>query len=340
MRALRFHGVRDLRIDELPVRDPLPGEVRIRPQAAGICGTDIHIFRGEFPSASPVVLGHEIAGVVDAVGAGIKGIREGDLVTVQPNTFCRLCSYCRGGREHLCPDMRAYGVHMDGGFAETVVVSAAAVHHLPQEIDAAIGCFAEPLACCIHGIDRLAIRSASSVLVLGAGAIGLMLTRLARLQGAGFVAVSEPDETRRSAALKFGADAVFEPDAPGLMGASGGNGFDFVIDAAGARGTFEQAVSLAARGAGILVFGVAPANAVASIRPFEIYARELTIVGTFVNPYSQDRAVQLLPHMGLESLVVTQLHLDDFRQAFGDQPAPSGVFKYQILPQATRQKEA
>src|SRR5574341_1577729 len=106
MRAIRFHGRGDLRLDELAVPDPQPGEVRLRPLAAGLCGTDAHILHGEFPAACPVVLGHEVAGVVDALGADVKGLAEGDLVSVQPNTYCGVCRYCRTGREHLCPGLR------------------------------------------------------------------------------------------------------------------------------------------------------------------------------------------------------------------------------------------
>ena len=118
MKGLRFHGCGDLRLEELPVPDPGPEEVRIRPLAVGVCGTDAHILHGEFPAPAPVVLGHEVSGLVEAVGAEVKGFREGDFVTVQPNTFCGVCRFCRTGREHLCPELRGYGVHANGGFAE------------------------------------------------------------------------------------------------------------------------------------------------------------------------------------------------------------------------------
>ena len=103
MQAMRFHGVGDLRLDELAAPDPKPGEVRLRPLAVGLCGTDAHIFKGEFPAPAPVVLGHEIAGIIDAVGAGVKGLAEGDLVTVQPNTYCGVCRYCRTGASTCAP---------------------------------------------------------------------------------------------------------------------------------------------------------------------------------------------------------------------------------------------
>ena len=134
-------------------------------------------------------------------------------------------------------------------------------------------------------MDRLAIRSGATVLVIGAGAVGLMLTRLARLAGAGRITVSEPDDRRRAAAEGFGADCTAAPDS--LSGE-----FDYVIDAVGSRPTFEQAVSRAARGGAVLVFGVAPAHAAATVSPYDIFARELTIVGSLINPYTHARAVE------------------------------------------------
>jgi len=338
MRAVRFHGAGDLRMEELPLPVPKAGEVRIRPLAVGVRGTDIHIFRGEFSSACPVVLGHEIAGTVDAVTSGVKGIREGDLVTVQPNTFCGVCRYCRLGREHLCLEMRAHGVHMDGGFAEALVAGAKAVYRLPAGLDARVGCFAEPLACALHGMDRLAVSSGSTVLVIGAGPVGLMLARLSCLAGAGLVAVSEPIAERRKAAYSFGASLVADPGAEGwresLMEATAGQGFDSVIDAVGGATTFEQAVSLAARGGKVLVFGVAPPDAPAAIRPYDVFSRELTVIGTLINPYTHERAVMILPQIGLEKLSIEVLPLAQLREALDSQASGRAAIKIQIRPQA------
>jgi L-iditol 2-dehydrogenase len=337
MRALVFHGVQDLRREELPLPEPRDGEVRLRPLAAGICGTDAHILRGEFPAPAPVVLGHEVAGVVDAVGPGVSHVREGDLATVQPNTFCGLCRYCRTGREQLCTAMRAFGVHMNGGFAQAMVSTAGTVHRLPAATDPRIGCLTEPLACAVHGMDRLAIRSGSTVLILGAGLVGLMLARLARLAGAGFVATSEPDKERRADALAFGADLALDPNDAGwrdaLMKATGGEGFDNVIDAACAGSTFEHAISLAARGGRILVFGVAPPDAATAVRPYDIFSRELTILGSLINPSTHDRAICLLPQMGLEKLRIKTFSLDRFREAFDAQARGRDATKIVILPQ-------
>jgi 2-desacetyl-2-hydroxyethyl bacteriochlorophyllide A dehydrogenase len=337
MKGLRFHGREDLRLEELPVPAPGPGEVRIRPLAVGVCGTDAHILHGEFPAAPPVVLGHEISGIVDAVGAEVKDFHEGDFVTVQPNTFCGVCRFCRTGREHLCPGLRGFGVHMNGGFAEGQVVTAKVVYHLPATLEPRVGCLAEPLACCIHGMDKLGLTSGATVLVLGAGMIGLMLTRLARLAGAGLIVSSEPDALRRQDALAFGADCALDPRDPNSRAAmdeaTGGQGFDAVIDAVGSSATFEQGVALAARGGTILVFGVAPMKATATVRPYDIFSRELTVVGALINPFTHERAVHLLPQMGLEKLRVAAFPLAEFKKAFEVQAAGTAT-KVQILPQS------
>ena len=281
-----------------------------------------------------MVLGHEVAGIIDALGAGVKGLSEGDLVTVQPNTFCGVCRYCRMGREHLCTDLRAYGVHLNGGFSEAMVAPARVVYRLPSGLDPRVGCLAEPLACCVHGIDRATLTSGATVLVIGAGLIGVMLTRLARLAGAGLIVVSEPQEARRAIAREFGADHAIDPKQDGeqQVAATHGQGFDFVIDAVGSTKTFEQAISAAARGGTILVFGVAAMTATATVRPFDIYARELTVVGSFINPYTHERAVDLMPHMGLEKLQIDAFPLGEFRQAFAAQ-ARGDAAKVEILPQ-------
>lgn len=318
--------------------DPGVGEVRLRPQAVGICGTDTHILRGEFPAARRIVLGHEISGVVEALGHGVKGVREGDLVTVEPHAYCTTCRYCRAGQEHLCLEKKAFGVHLNGGLEESVVVPARTVYRLPQGFDARLGCLAEPAACCIHGMDRLAPKSGSPLLVIGAGPAGLILTRLARLAGAAPVVVSEPDPVRRLAALAFGADVVVDPNAKEfreqLNDLTSGLGFDSIVEAVGAPSTLEMAVDLAARGGKILVFGVAPMGVAASIRPFDIFVRELTLIGSVINPYTHERAVALLPRLGLEQMSIAQFSLERFEEAFAAQASGTRGTKIQILPQA------
>jgi len=338
VKGIVFHGPGELKLDDLRMPEPGVGEVRIRPQAVGICGTDTHILRGEFPAAKQVVLGHEISGVVEALGSGVKGVREGDIVTVEPHAYCTTCRYCRQGQEHLCLEKRAFGVHLNGGLEEAVVVPARTVYKLPAGFDARLGCLAEPAACCIHGMDRLSPRSGSPLLVIGAGPAGLILTRLAQLAGAAPIVVSEPDPVRRAAALNFGADFALDPNEPTfreqLNDLTRGMGFDSIIEAAGRPATLEMAIDLAARGGKILVFGVAPMGATATIRPFDIFVRELTLIGSVINPYTHERAVSLLPRLGLEQMSISQYPMDRFEEAFAAQAAGTAGTKIQILPQA------
>lgn len=334
MKALQFHGPGDLRLEDLPIPEPGAGEVRVRPHAVGLCGSDTHMLRGEMPAARPVVFGHEIAGVVDALGRDVSGVREGDLVTIEPHVYCKSCRYCRLGREHLCLQKRAFGVHLNGGLEEQLVVPAYTAFPLPPGLGPDIGCLAEPVACCIHGMDRLAPQSGAPLLIIGAGPAGLILTRLARLAGATPIVVSEPNPARRTAALDFGADHALDPgeDSWGetLDELTDGQGFDSVIEAVGSPTTLEVAVARAARGGRILVFGVAPMDAVARLRPYDVFARELTLIGTVINPYTHERAVRLLPRLGLERLTLATYPLESFREAFDAQASGAGGLKVEI----------
>ncbi|MCY7418447.1 MAG: alcohol dehydrogenase catalytic domain-containing protein [Chloroflexi bacterium] len=323
IRALRFFDVNDLRLVDEAVPTPGPGEVRIRPAAVGICGTDAHIVDGSFASRPPVILGHEVAGYVDAVGAGVHTVREGDLVTVEPHRYDGTCRYCRTGREHLCLGKEAYGVHLDGGMAEAQIVPARIAYVLPRGTDPAIGAMTEPLSCCLHAFDRLAPVAGLPVAIFGAGPAGLILVALPRQVGLGPVVVLEPDAARRATAVAFGAAAGVDPMAPDWVEQChafvGPEGFDFVIEAVGRPAVLESTFRIASRGARILVFGVARPDETAVIKPQEVFAKELTILGTVINPYTYHRAVELLPGMGLDRLRVKSYPLAEHAQAFAAQ---------------------
>ena len=200
MRAAVFHGVRDIRLEERERRRPGRGEVAVRVKACGVCGTDVHMYHGAPGSVQirpPVVLGHELSGEVAEVGAGVDRLADGDRVTVDPNMPCGRCFYCRIGRGHLCESLRAVGVTQDGGFAEYCIVPASQVYRVRQSVSFEAAALAEPLACCLHGIDRMAIRPGQEVAVFGVGPIGLMAVQLAFLSGASRVFASDPRELRR-----------------------------------------------------------------------------------------------------------------------------------------------
>jgi len=334
MLAARFHGPGDLRLDEVERPTPAAGWVVVEPVAVGICGTDAHIYAGEFPVRAPVTLGHEIAGRISDIGDGIDDLAVGDPVSIEPHLFCTTCVYCRGGREHLCLNKQAFGVHLDGGMAEAVTVPRRTVYRVPEHIDLSVAALSEPLACSVHGFDRLAPRQGESMLIVGAGPAGLINTTLAAAIGSHPIVVVEPDPARRGLALEFGAEVVVDPTTDGweaaAMAPTDGLGFASVIEAVGGASTLEAAVSLAARGARILVFGVAPESDVARIRPYEVFAKELTMLGTVINPYTQHRAVELLGRLPLDRLPIEAVPLTDVGAAFDG--SLKGAIKVQIRP--------
>jgi L-iditol 2-dehydrogenase len=322
VKAVRFVEPGRLSLDDVPVRDPAPTEVRIRPLAVGICGTDARIVEGAYYARPGVILGHEVAGEVEATGSAVTNVREGDLVTVEPHMYCGFCRYCRMGNEHLCPQKQAFGVHLDGGMAERLIVPGRLAYVLPPGTDPTIGCLTEPLACAVHGLDRLAPLSGLPVLVIGAGPAGLMLSSLARLAGL-HVVVIEPDARRRAAAVEMADALTIDPSSPDwqneALRTTGGEGFDYVIEAAGSAAGLETAIALSARHARILIYGVARPDDRAAVPPYEIYAKELTILGTALNPFTHARAVELLGDVRFGALDRAIYPIDDYATAFAAQ---------------------
>lgn len=297
MKAVVFLEPNRFVVDERPVPAIGDADVLVKVHACGICGTDIHILHGKHFVEYPVVPGHEFSGEVVEVGNDVTTVRPGDRVTVDPNIVCHSCFFCRRGQVHLCENLTATGVNFDGGFAEYCRVPAVQVYPVPEAVSLEEAAMAEPLACCIHGVDRADIVPGNSVVVLGAGSIGLLLVQLARIAGARQIIVSEPDEKKRKLALQFGADMAIDPtkqDVVSEVMRLTRVGADNVIESAGRLETAEIAVKLARRGGSVLQFGVVSPDLLARISPNEVYFKELTIRGSFVNPFTHSRAVDLL----------------------------------------------
>ena len=337
MKAVRFHGVGDLRVDELPVPQPGPGEVLVKVGAVGVCGTDTHIIDGHYPSVPPVTLGHEVSGTIVELGDDVDGIAVGTCVTVEPHKYCGLCTYCRRGMEHMCLKKQAYGVHLDGGMADYVVVPARIAYPLPRDVSLEVGALTEPLSCCVHAIDRLELSSGLPFYIGGAGPAGSMLISLAAKSGMAPIVAADMREDRRQLALRMGAHLVLDPLAPDFMdealAATNGEGFPFLVDAVGHPKVLQDCIKLSARGGRILVFGVADPAAEAIVRPNEIYTRELTILGSAINPFTHLRAVGLLQQLPLTELRVKTFSLEEAANAL--KAVRSGQFdKVMLVPDA------
>ncbi len=335
MKALRYVGNKSLEIQDIP--DPViqPGHVIIAPEAVGICGTDFHILEGTYHSKPPVTLGHEVAGRVVELGAGVRNLKIGDLITVEPHKYCGVCLYCQIGYEHMCMNKQAYGVHRDGGMAEFQLIPAKIAYKVPIEISPSLGALTEPLACVVHSLDRMQTISGLPVLVIGSGPAGSLLIALLRLQGLHPIVAVDTKEERRHLALSMGADQVFasiDEVASDLQTLTDGYGFPFVVDAVGHPAILEDAMKLASRKGTILVFGVADPAAEWRVSPNQIYAKELTIVGSAINPFTHRRALSLLQRIPLKNFKIRTFSMQDYESAFKDHQ--SGKFdKIQFNPQ-------
>ena len=300
MSALRLHAPGDLRLDEVPIPTPGAGEVLVKVHRCGICGTDLHIAKGNFPAPNlPLTLGHEFSGTVAALGPAVADVAVGAPVVVDINISCGHCYSCTRGQKLFCPNVSQLGVHRAGGLAGYVTAPATNLHFLPSGLSLDAAAYVEPLACAVHGQDRVGIRSGDTVLVIGGGPMGLAHTALARMSGAGTVIVSEPDHGRRALAQRMGADHAIDPTSQSLDEAlgeiTGGIGPDVVIEAVGSIRTYETSVQVVRRGGKVLAYGAPPQDAVMSLRPFDIYAKELTIVGSYAGTYDTwPRAIALL----------------------------------------------
>ena len=301
MKKAFFMGEEKFEFCDVPIPTPGPGELLIRNAVCGICGTDIHIFHGEPGSADvvpPVVLGHEYSGIVQQVGENVTDFKVGDHVTIDPNIYCGKCCFCRKGKKQLCEDMQAIGVTRDGGFEEYSVIPASQAFLLNPDLDLEVGAMAEPLACCIHGIDLAQIHTGDTVLVIGGGAIGLLMVQLAKMAGAAKVILSEPVKFRRDLGEKLGADYSIDPTksnpAEQIRYFTGKNGADVVIECVGKVSATKQAFETASKGATLLLFSVPSIKATYELPMYDIFKKELVIKGSFVNPDTHSRAVELL----------------------------------------------
>lgn len=300
MTAVRLHAPGDLRLDEVPIPEPLSGEILVKVWRSGICGTDLHIAKGTFPAPNlPLTLGHEFSGTIASVGPDTDLAPVGSPVVVDINVACGHCYFCRRGQKLFCPTVSQLGVHSSGGLAEYVVVPAANVYVLPDSFDLDAAAYVEPLACAIHGQDRVGIQTGERVLIIGGGPMGLAHIALAKLRGASKVIVSEPDASRRKVAERMGADELVNPFDEGfadkVAAMTDGVGPDVVIEAVGSIPTYEAAVSLVRRGGRVLAYGAAPQGAAMALRPFDVYSKELTIVGSYAGTYDTwPRAIELL----------------------------------------------
>lgn len=328
MKAAVLRAVNDMACAEVPTPALAPGDMLIRVKAATICGTDIRILRGKKTAGIryPSVLGHEFAGVIADAG-GHAAFRTGQSVTICPSFPCGHCVYCTSGAENLCRNLSAMGYEIDGAFAEFVRIPAAAVaaghvFPLPEKTSFEMAALAEPLACVINGQERVGVQKGDTVVILGAGPIGLLHVKLARHAGAKRIIVSQTSALRRAAALAAGADAVINPQEENVVEAvhreTGGVGADVAICAIGLPDLANDAVRLVHPRGRVNLFAGFTKGVQAEIDVNAIHYGELTVTGAFGLTRAQfARALQLIGsrQIEVETLLTHRFCMTDVTQA-------------------------
>ncbi len=286
---------------EIDTPEPGEGQVRIKIKRSGICQTDnIYINEGGFALKPPVVLGHEIAGVIDAIGDGVSGFAIGDRVITQTTYHvCGKCRFCKRGEYNHCPERKGIGSAANGGFAEYVVNRALSVMHLPDDLSFDQGACIEPLACGVHALtERTVVNAGSVVVILGPGPIGLFAAQTAKAQGA-YVIVggTSSDKPRLDLALTLGIDKVVDVETDDVMqivkDATDGYGADVVVEATGATPAVKLAMDIIARRGTFVPMGIF--NSEITIDFHNIKKKELTVEGSHAQiPTAWERAIRLV----------------------------------------------
>jgi threonine 3-dehydrogenase len=323
-----------------PVPSPGPGEVLLKMEAASICGTDIHLFEWDPWAAEimkpPTVLGHELAGHVVAMGSGVTRVKEGDLVGVESHIVDWTCAQCRAGQMHLCRNLRVFGAHVDGGFAEYVVLPQANAIE-SNGLEPAVVALQEPMGNAVHAAFVEPIEG-RSVAVTGCGPIGLMSVAIAKASGASWVVATDVEPYRLEIARRMGADLALDAREPDTVQrveeATNGDGVDVVLEMSGSRQALDQALEFVTRGGRISLLGIfaSPVEVHLSdlviqkgLRLYGVYGRRIYETWERTQSLLRSGAVDPTP------LITHRFDLADWEQAF-DLVASRHAGKVVLLP--------
>jgi len=322
MKAARLHGVGDVRVERVPRPTPGDGEVLLAVRAVSLCGSDRHYYLeggiGSSDLRGPIIPGHEFAAEVADEGARAHGLEPGSLVAVDPAQPCGRCEWCIHGHANLCPYVRFAGSPPDqqGALAEYAVASPERLFPLPPEISPAQGALLEPLGVAIHALDLARVHAMDTVLVLGAGAIGLLMVQVAFLEGAGEVYVVDPVEQRTAVAQQLGATAT--ADTPGPVAEwTRGRGVDVVLEAADSEEAPTAAVETARIGGRVILAGIPSTDRVV-LRAATLRRKGLTLKAVRRMKHTYPRAIRMVcsGRVRLSPLITHTFPLERAAEAF------------------------
>jgi 2-desacetyl-2-hydroxyethyl bacteriochlorophyllide A dehydrogenase len=334
VKAAYYEAPHELAVREAPEPEPGPEDVLIRVAACGICGTDQHIYEGDFGGPLPLIGGHELVGEIVAVGAAMLERKPGERVAVNPNVFCGSCFYCQRGQVNHCLRWSAIGVTRDGGFADYVVAPETNVYSI-GELDFETAAFIEPLSCVVYGLKRMRIPIGANALIYGAGPIGLLMLQLVAHDGAGPVAVVDMKQEKLDLASRLGAShsVLAGSSADDTLREISPLGFDVVIDCTGVPAVVEHMFTHARNEGKLLFFGVNPSEARVAVSPYDVYRKDLEIYGSFALRFTFHDAIALVESSAVDvkPLLSDRFPIERFPEALA--LAGSGeAFKVQIQP--------
>ncbi|MEY4314502.1 MAG: hypothetical protein RIS93_1082, partial [Actinomycetota bacterium] len=286
MKAVVYEAAKNFAIKEIPTPEPKAGEVLIKIELAGVCGTDLHIHQGDFLAEFPLIPGHEMVGIISSLGAGVTQFKVGERVTVNPVVSCGDCEFCREGKPILCHNRKGLGTNWPGSFAEYMIATEDLVFKVGN-LAPETAIFAEPAACAMHGAQMLGIKPGSSALIFGAGPTGQLLAQLMATSGAASVTVAGSTQFKLDLAKKLGANKTYLMDRKNvakskdeLLKASP-SGYDIVVEATGSMEVAEICVPLTRSGGTFMVYGVGEPDDTFKINAFDVFHREIRIQGSF-----------------------------------------------------------
>ncbi len=340
MKAVVYDSPRSFTVKDVPTPSAGAGELLIKVIQTGICGTDLHIHNGDFFAEFPLIPGHEVVGIVAAVGEGVEGFNPGERVSVNPNMSCGTCHQCHVGRPLLCENLKGLGTNWPGGFAEFLAIPVAFCFSV-DGLDDDTAVFTEPASCAMHGLETLQVRPGSTALIFGAGPIGLLLGQFLARGGASRVTVAASTQFKLDRALALGIDGTYLMDRGDLDGSqralmelSGDDGYDIVIDATGSADISERTVDLTRSGGTVMFYGVTSPEDRVSLSPYDIFRREITIKGSFAEISSFPQTISALRNgrATTAGLITHRYRLEEYAEALEALQNDPTVHKIVVVP--------
>ena len=294
MKAHVLKSSGNMKYENVDIMEPNANQVQVQVKACGICGTDLHAYAGKHDALQyPVILGHELSGVVNKTGKYVKNLNIGDRVVVDPNITCGYCDNCKNGKVNFCENMKSVGINYPGGFGEFVTVPEKVVYKIPDNITFKQAAIAEPISCIVHAFENTDVKNGGSAVILGTGFIGLTFLQI--LKGMGYypIYIMGRNLFRNRLAEKFGADKILD-NIYSLMKSDIVNRASLVVETTGNAEILSKTVDIVSDSGKIFAFAVYPPEEQMKIEANKIYKKEITIIGDFLNPNTMEKAIHMI----------------------------------------------